>query len=384
MRRSSCAASNILQYVKTPAGKWQWEPIPRNRRTGSYVWSKVKNNNFHIVWREHKKRRYEKAGSTPSAVLEAKRRKEFELAGRAVLEQGKSAPKPKENGFTVEAAVADYLEFTKNKKRPSTFRRYRAVMEHFSTFFKPYTLVGSIQPSDIDAFRDERLNQAGPRGRKITPRNVNYEVATIKAFYYYLQRFRDPNMPNPAARLKPLATTRPIVDTYEEDELEQFFEACTLEEKAVFKTFYFTGLREQQLAHLHWTDINLKKGILSITAKPEQGFVPKNWEEREIPLHEELTKLLKQLPQRNHLVFPSFRVNPNGHLLRMLNRVIERAELPGRWYLHKFRKTFATRALEKGADIRTVQALLGHKNITTTARYLSTSTDKMREAVKKL
>ena len=74
-------------------------------------------------------------------------------------------------------------------------------------------------------------------------------------------------MPHPAARLKPLATTRPIVDNYEEEELEAFFEACTLEEKAIPKTFYFTGLREQELAYLHWTDVNLKKGILSITAK---------------------------------------------------------------------------------------------------------------------
>jgi integrase/recombinase XerC len=375
---------NILQYVKTAAGKWQWEPIPKNRRTGNYVWSKVKGDNFYVVWREHKKRRYEKAGSTPAAALEAKRRKEFELAGRAVLEQGKPTAKTTQNGFTVEAAVADYLEFIKNKKRPRTYKRYRIVMDHFMGFFKPYSLVSNIQTSDIDAFRDERLKTTNRWKRKMSPRNVNYEVATIRAFYYYLQKFRDPNMPNPAARLKPLATTRPIVDTYDEDELEQFFEACTLEERAIFKTFYFTGLREQELAHLHWTDINLKKGILSITAKPEQGFVPKNWEEREIPLHEELTELLKQLPHRNHIAFPSFRGNPNGHLLRMLNRIVERAELPGRWYLHKFRKTFATRALEKGADIRTVQALLGHKNITTTARYLSTSTDKMREAVKKL
>ena len=140
-------------------------------------------------------------------------------------------------------------------------------------------------------------------------------------------------------------------------------------------------MREQELEYLDWSDLNFKKKILTVRAKPEEGFIPKDWEERTIPLHPELVELLMQLPRRNHLVFPSFRGNPNGHLLRMLNLIVKRAELPGRWYLHKFRKTFATRALEKGADIRTVQALLGHKNITTTARYLSTSTDKMRQAV---
>ena len=148
--------------------------------------------------------------------------------------------------------------------------------------------------------------------------------------------------------MKPLATTRTVVDTYEEEELETFFEACTIPERAIFKAFYYTGLREQELEYLDWSDLNFKKKILTVRAKPEEGFIPKDWEERTIPLHPELVELLMQLPRRNHLVFPSFRGNPNGHLLRMLNLIVKRAELPGRWYLHKFRKTFATRALEKG------------------------------------
>lgn len=375
---------NILQYVKPPFGRWQWEPISKNRRTGSYVLSKAKSNHFYIVWREEKRRRYQKAGSTPSEALEAKRRKEFELAGRAVLQEGKQIPKPQNGGFTIEAAVADFLDFVKNKKRPNTYKRYRAVLEHFRAFFKPYALVGAITSADIDAFRDDRLTEKNARGKPISARNVNYEVATIRTFYYYLQKFRGPSLPNPAARLKPLAVTKTIVDTYDEVELEKFFQACTKGEQSIFKTFYYTGLREQELAHLHWSDLNLVKGILIVRTKPEEGFIPKDWEEREIPLHPKLVTALKELPRRHEkLVFPTLKGNPNGHLLRMLKQIVERAKLRGHWYLHKFRKTFATRALEN-ADIRTVQSLLGHKNITTTARYLSTSTDKMRQAVAKL
>lgn len=375
---------NVLQYVKTPIGRWQWEPMPRNRRTDSYVWSKAKSNHFYIVWREEKRRHYQKAGSTPAEALEAKRKKEFELAGRAMLQNGKPIPKPQNGGFTVEAAVADFLEFTKNKKRPNTFKRYRAVLGHFREFFKPYTLVGAITSADIDAYRDERLAEKNASGKPISPRNVNYEVATIRSFYYYLQKFRDSTLANPAARLKPLSVTRTVVDTYDEGDLEKFFQACTKEEQAVFKSFYYTGLREQELAHLHWSDLNLVKANLTVRAKPEAGFIPKDWEEREIPLHPKLVTALNELPRRHaNLVFPTLKGNANGHLLRMLKQVVDRAKLRGRWYLHKFRKTFATRALEN-ADIRTVQALLGHKSITTTARYLSTSTDKMRQAVTNL
>jgi integrase len=245
--------------------------------------------------------------------------------------------------------------------------------------------LAAITPGDIDSFRDERLSQSNPWGKPITTREVNFEVATIRAFFYHLQRFVDPALQNPAARLKPLAVAKTVVESYEEDKLEAFFRACTAEENAIFKTFYYTGMREQELAHLHWTDLNLAKRHMAVRAKPAEGFVPKNWEERIIPLNPGLVNILKQLRKRHEaLVFPSFEGRPNGHLLRTLKRIVRRARLPGRWNLHRFRKTFATRTLEKGADIRTVQALLGHKNITTTARYLSTSTDKMRDAVNRL
>jgi integrase len=375
---------NILLYVKTPSGLWQWEPIPKNRRTGAYLWSKAKGNQFHLSWREGKRRYYKKAGTTPAEALEAQRRKEFELIGRAVLNDGRKVPRPEQRGMAIEAAVADYLDFVKKKKRPNTLKRYRAVLTHFQTFFRPYTQLATIIPSDIDAFRDERLIQKNPWGGKITARNVNSEVAMIRAFFYYLIKFRDPSLLNPAARLKPLAVTKPVVDVYDEKDLESFFDACNPEELAVFKTFYYTGLRDQELAHLHWSDLNLRKEILTVRAKPEVGFIPKDWE-REIPLNPKLVAILKELPhEHEQLVFPSFRGRPNGHLLRMLKRVVARAKLPGRWYLHRFRKTFATRALDLGGDIRTVQELLGHKDIATTARYLGTSTEKMREAVRKL
>lgn len=374
---------NILQYVKTGA-KWTWMPIPKNGEQNGYLWNALQSTHLYISWREYNGRRYQKAGSTPSEALEAKRRKEYELAGRAVLENGWKIPKAKE-GLAISEAVSDFLDYIRTKRRPNTFKRYRAIMGHFRDFFRAHADVSEITPADVDAFRDYRLGRKNPFDEPITPRNVNYEVATIRAFYYWLQRFKNAAILNPAAKLKPLAVTRILVDVYEEEELEQFFKACTSQECAIFKTFYYTGLRDQELAHLHWADLNLQKGILAVRAKAQEGFIPKDWEERQIPLHPELVELLKSLPRKHpHLVFPSFRGKPNGHLLRMLKTVQDRACLPGRWYLHKFRKTFATRALERGADIRTVQQLLGHKNITTTARYLACSSEKMREAVGRL
>ena len=66
----------------------------------------------------HKRRRYEKAGTTPSEALEARRRKEFELMGRAVLEQGKQIARTDQTGMTIESAAADYQEQLVGPDRP--------------------------------------------------------------------------------------------------------------------------------------------------------------------------------------------------------------------------------------------------------------------------
>ena len=70
----------------------------------------VKDDQFNIVWREEKRRRCQKAGHTPSEALGAKRKKEFELAGRAVLQDGKQITRPKNGDFTFDPGAYLSLE----------------------------------------------------------------------------------------------------------------------------------------------------------------------------------------------------------------------------------------------------------------------------------
>ena len=117
----------ILQFVKAPSGRWRWQTIPKNRTTGSHVWPKVKSNYFWIFWRDEKPRHYQKAGSTPSETFEAKRKKEFALAGGAVLQDGEQFPRPQNGGLTIGAAMADFPEFAKKKKKPIAHKRHHAL-----------------------------------------------------------------------------------------------------------------------------------------------------------------------------------------------------------------------------------------------------------------
>lgn len=131
----------------------------------------------------------------------------------------------------------------------------------------------------------------------------------------------------------------------------------------------------------------------SVTAKPIWGFVPKNWEERAVPLPTAFIEQLREVRERRRaspaqLVFPNAKGNPDTENDMIVTRVAERAKLNcgqcitrhgnkcsegphcQHYFLHKFRHTFATEHLRHGVDIRTLQAWMGHRDIKSTMVYL--------------
>ena len=99
----------------------------------------------------------------------------------------------------------------------------------------------------------------------------------------------------------------------------------------------------------------------------------------------DLIPLLKNLPRSAEWVFPVLNGNRFGRneMLRRLKRIATRAKVNNAT-LHKFRHTYAIRLLEQGADIVTVQHLLGHSDIETTRRYLSPGNDLQRQAASRI
>ena len=151
-----------------------------------------------------------------------------------------------------------------------------------------------------------------------------------------------------------------------------------------------TGMREQEVMHCSWNDINLARPTVTVRYKPEYGFSPKNYREREIPIPEKLVKSLKGGKAKSDktcgLVFPTAGCQPKMNFLDDLKAVAERAKLsPERFWLHKFRATFATWSLWAGVDLRTVQQWLGHSDLESTMRYLKPSrSQQVREKVNEI
>jgi integrase len=195
---------------------------------------------------------------------------------------------------------------------------------------------------------------------------------------------------NPCANFKllkdPRAKAKRRPPTYRQAEIDRIFEGCDESEKAIFATLLLTGLREEELCFLMWPDVdlgNLDDASIRVSGEGKQGFSPKDYEERLIPISRELAELLERLPRSSRWVFPTKSGNRHTHLLRRLKEIADAAQVSGAT-LHKFRHTYATRLLERGGDIVTVQRLMGHSDLDTTRQYLDPDEKLKRSVVNKL
>lgn len=185
-------------------------------------------------------------------------------------------------------------------------------------------------------------------------------------------------------------TIRPI---YEAEELEAMFAAATEDQATLLKFLLASGLRDQEVRYLLWRDIDFKHSVVRITAKPQWGYSPKNWEERAVPLPTGILDRLKALKILRDAVpskpvFPNRCGNPDSEMDMIVKRVAKKAGLNcgqcvtkhgnkcaegpycQNYFLHKFRHTFATEHLRHGIDIRTLQSWMGHRDIKSTMVYL--------------
>ena len=367
---------NLLLYTRGEEG-WRFQPVRKTPR-GKFVWDRNDTGAYYLEWYEDGRRKRKPAGIRPAEVLEARRRKILELKGRAT-EQGRTVAPGKSDEETpvpLTATIESYLTHVKINQKLNTWRRYRSVLANFRDHFSSKRYLNEISRGDILEYRDFRAT------RVESAVTLNTEITMIRAFLYWCHEFKGLKE-NPAAKIKPRQVLQKPPEVYGDEELTAMLEKADPVERAILLTCCYTGMREQEICYLTWDDVDLKKKVVRVSAKPEYGFTPKTWEEREIEMSDRLVEALKNLPRMCRWVFPTVRGKKHAHVYKIVERVAERAKIAGA-HPHKFRSTFLTRLLQSGCDIANVQALAGHKSIKTTQRYLGVSTQLRREAVNRL
>jgi integrase/recombinase XerD len=163
----------------------------------------------------------------------------------------------------------------------------------------------------------------------------------------------------------------PVVLTFEE--VTQFFDACeNLKQSALFLCAYAGGMRVSEVVHLRLEDIDSGRMMIHI----RQG---KGWRDRYVPLSPRLLAVLREYwkeyrpPEWLFPGQPADQPLTTGTVMRHFRRVRRLSALGKQATMHSLRHSYATHLLEAGVDLRTIQVLLGHRQIKTTAKYTHVS-----------
>jgi integrase/recombinase XerD len=319
---------------------------------------------YYLEWREGAKRVRLSVGKDSPDASARRMRKEAELNA---VNNGVSIVPDGQNGHrSLARAVAEFLDETKLTKKPKTLAAYTTALNYFTESCHKLNL-DDVERKDLlklSAFLRDEKEQA--------PRTCWNKFANVMSFLK-AQGIRGLVGKNDWPRY-----TEEEPEIYEQEELDKLFESCDAEERLWYEFFLMTGMREQEVMYTYWSDVKLTHATVCVSHKPDRGWTPKAYKEREIPIPAKLVKNLKAWKAKGDkacsLVFPTAGCNPKLDFLDCLKVVAERAKLAeGDFWLHKFRATFATRCLWAGVDLRTVQQWLGHSDIESTMRYLKPS-----------
>ncbi len=272
--------------------------------------------------------------------------------------------------------VQEYLTYSKGNKAPLSFDRDTQVLKIFAAFMQ-VDKVGAITASRLEAYKTHRREQ----GTMVS--TINRELNTIKAMLNKAVAWGALSE-SPAKSVQKFKEPRRKVRYLTTDEIKVALKASNDRLRPILETFLHTGLRRDELIHLAWTDIDFKNKLLSVQSK--DGWNPKDYEVRHIPMTAHLVRLLQGFPKRDGtFIFRNGGGNKlDGNVLSRDFRVVFRGCGIKNVSVHTLRHTFASHLVMNGADIYTVQKLLGHSSIKTTEIYAHLAPDYLRAAVDKL
>ena len=283
--------------------------------------------------------------------------------------------------FELKNDFLEYLEIERNRAN-KTLNNYNRYLERYLKWLVKFLEKELIEAKDIteENIRKYRvfLNRTAKNGdlplKKITQ---DYHIIALRGFLKFLGK-NDISVPSPA-RIELGKTERKEIEFLEKDEIERLLNAPrgtsldNLRDKAILEMLFSSGLRVSELASLDKENFHLKKNEFSVEGKGGKRRVVFISPETQKALYLYLQRRRDQDPA----LFVRHHKTKNVEDLRLSVRTIQRivkkhatrAGITKDIHPHTLRHSFATDLLQNGADIRSVQMLLGHSSISTTQVY---------------
>lgn len=285
----------------------------------------------------------------------------------------------------------EHLEIGKNKSR-KTIENYHHYLQRFVDFYGERSM-GDLNVNDVHAYQLFLNRLLDQRKRQLSTKTQNYHLIALRAFLKYLAKQDVPCLAPEKIDLKKMPER--IVDFLTREEMERLFEAVDLikrtglRDRAMLETLYSTGLRVSELVGLNQNQVDLERREFTVRGKgrkPRIVFLSErcvhwiklykadrrdNWEPLFISFGRSRDNEVLGLGERRRLT--AYTVE------EVVRRAARLAGLGKKVTPHVLRHSFATDLLHNGADIRSVQEMLGHSSITTTQVYTHSTNARLRE-----
>jgi integrase/recombinase XerC len=268
-----------------------------------------------------------------------------------------------------------YLESLRSEKyySPHTCKSYRRDLNQFYAYLKKHQIISWVDVS----FNMVSRYAAGRHRSGLKSRSIQRELSSIRGFFQYLIK-RGILENNPAIEVAAPKADKPLPKTCDAEQLDQLLtnhkskDPLMVRDLAIFELTYSSGLRLAEVVSLNLTDVDLAQQIMIVTGKGNKT--------RQLPVGSKAVLAIKKwLGFRNALsktpeqlaLFLSKHGQRISHrnVQSRLKLLAKRQGLSQPLSPHMLRHSFATHMLESSSDLRAVQELLGHANISTTQIY---------------
>jgi integrase/recombinase XerD len=286
-----------------------------------------------------------------------------------------------------------FINFLRTEKSLSenTIASYGLDLDKFLGYVsevKQIFSVGKIKDETVNDFLNFIYGSDNKLNKKFSPKSVSRKISALRTFFKYLESENIIDL-NPMENIESPKTSRLLPEVLSQEEIEKVLsvqdvnDKLGLRDKALLETLYASGLRVSEAINLCTGDIFFEEGYLRVLGKgSKERIVPiGNTALEYVTLYIRNSRSILKNKKSFDVLFLNFRGNKLSRMgiLDIIRKNCLSAGIKRNIHPHTFRHSFATHLLQGGADIRIIQEMLGHSDISTTQIYTHIDKDYLIE-----
>lgn len=280
-----------------------------------------------------------------------------------------------------------YLESFKQASK-NTVNSYMTDLKGYGEFLKKYKKINFIQAVTENEIKDYIMSL---KRRDLSKKTIQRKITAIKEFHKFLFE-KNVTSKNPAKLIDNVKADKHIPEVLTIDEITQMIDQIngddpiSIRNKAIMEVLYGSGLRVSELTDLELSNIHMNAKYLTVFGKGNKERIVPMGDMEQIALRAYLEKARPILSKNrtSNIVFLNYQGNKISRqsIFKLIKELSEKCGIIKEISPHTIRHSFATHLLQNGVDLRVVQEMLGHEDISTTEIYTHIDTKRLKDIYK--